>query len=102
FCLPSDLQAEVTTDAAAGNIYGSLTIKNISNKVCQINGDHFIQPTYTASNISVTQQGQSGNSTLLLSSGQTVYSRVHYPNGPQCNGTTVTGTIAFHYKISPT
>jgi len=102
FCLSSDLQAEVTTDAAAGNIYGSLTIKNISNTPCQIDGNNFIQPIFTATNITVTQQGQPGQALLTLVPGEMVYSRFHYPNGPQCNGTTRTGAISFQYPISPT
>lgn len=102
FCLPKDLQASISTEGAAGNIYGTVTIKNISPKPCTIHADSFISATISASNITISPQGQKGPSTIELSPRQVVYSQIHYPNGPQCSGSIKQVPVTFRYAISPT
>lgn len=99
-CKPADLQASVATEGAAGSIYGKLTIKNISTTNCLVIGNAFVQATSSASNISITSQGQAGPATILLTPNQSVYSQVRYQNGPQCSNGTQSSTITFSYKIS--
>ncbi|HSX39045.1 MAG TPA: DUF4232 domain-containing protein [Candidatus Saccharimonadales bacterium] len=101
YCGPTDLSAQIEIGHAAGNVYGNLTLQNISNKECKIIGNNFVDATYTVQNISVSQQGQASVSIYRLQPNQKVYSMVHYPNGPQCSGTKA-APISFSYKISPT
>lgn len=100
FCKPQDLDANLTTQGAAGNIFGTLTIKNTSTKNCQIISVNFILPSFDAKNITVKNQGQTGPETFTLSPNQIVYSQIHYPNGPQCSGQISQANISYSYKIS--
>lgn len=100
FCTTSDLSATGSEEGAAGNIYGTLTLKNTSTHRCQIVGNNFVIPTYTAGNISVSQQGDPGKNMIVLSPGQEINSKFHFPNGPQCQGSAIQSQITFSYKIS--
>ncbi len=100
YCLPVDLEAKISLDPGAGNVYGSLTIKNISKSTCRINGMDFILPTSSVKNITISKQGKSVASFFLLKPGETLYSQVHFPNGPQCSTETVATPVVFTYKIS--
>lgn len=101
YCDPKNLKAEIELSPAAGNIYGTFTIKNISQNPCQIVGNNFIKPETEAKNIAVIPQGTPGPALFTLSPGQTIYSQIHYPNGPQCQGPTDSKDISFSYHISP-
>lgn len=100
FCTLADIQTTITSDGAAGNIYGSLQIKNISPSICTIQGNQFIQATFSASNLRVVHKGNTGPATIALKPGQIVYSRIHYPNGPQCQGPTTQTPVTLTYAIS--
>ena len=102
FCSPQDIEGNLTLQGAAGNIYGDITLKNISNQKCTIEGDKFIAASFSATNVKILPQGQKGSSTIALRPGQIVYSQIHYPNGPQCSGSTVQTPINFSYEVSPT
>lgn len=104
YCSSSNLQAFLNLSPAAGNIYGTFTLKNISNQSCSISGGNFIEVSYPNSikNISVTHVGQTQSQPFTLSPNQTLYSQVHHPNGPQCQGPTQQVNVSFSYKISPT
>jgi len=101
FCKPTDLEATLTAEGAAGNIFGTLTIKNISGKNCEVLGNNYILPIFDAKNLVVKNQGEKGPETFTLSKNQTIYSQIHYPNGPQCSGATNEVNIIYAYKISP-
>lgn len=101
FCKPAALHATLITQGAAGNIYGTLAIKNTSAFACQIQGNQFIQAAYQVSNITVGHQGTPSAALLMIQPNQSVYSQIHYPNGPQCNGPTKDTSISFSYPISP-
>lgn len=101
FCLPKNLQSQVSFDAAAGNIYGTFTIKNISNSQCTILGNNKIQATTAPKNISFNYEGTTTNM-FTLQPNQTVYGQVHFPNGPQCSGDIINSPISFSYAISDT
>lgn len=99
-CAPTNIEPVITLDAGAGNIYGTLSLKNTSSKNCSISGNEFIIPQYEAKNITVSEQGAVGAKTISLAPQQTVYSQVHFPNGPQCSGRTEQGQITFTYPIT--
>lgn len=101
YCSSDDIDSRISLEPAAGNVYGTLTLKNISNKNCAINGNNFIQPTSSAKNIAIIKEGNPGQAYIMLKPNETVYSQVHYPNGPQCSGSTETKSITFAYQISP-
>lgn len=101
FCTPSDLDATLTSEGAAGNIFGTLSIKNISGKGCQITGNNYILPIFEVQNLVVKNQATKGPETFILSPNQIVYSQIHYPNGPQCSGEITQADITYSYKISP-
>ena len=100
YCTADDIDGGIMLEPAAGNIYGTLTLRNISGKSCSINGDNYIQPTSAAQNTTITHEGNHGPNYITLEPNQTVYSQVHYPNGPQCNGSTEAKNITFAYQIS--
>ena len=78
YCTPDQLQANLALEPAAGNIYGTFTLKNISRSTCQVSGNSFISATYTSSvkNIIVTHVGKPTQSTYTLSPNQTLYSQL--------------------------
>jgi hypothetical protein len=100
FCLPKDLEGTVNLEGAAGNIYGTVAIVNISQKKCEIMGNNFLTADYTAQNITVKNNGEVGPSTMTLLPGKTVYSQIHYPNGPQCSGMANQTKITLKYQIN--
>ena len=102
FCTSSDLESTIVLDAAAGNIFGTISIKNISQNNCKIEGDNFIKPTFTAKSITVSTQGSAGPQSIILTPNQTVYSQVHFPNGPQCQSGISQINISFSYQVSST
>ncbi|HVZ11695.1 MAG TPA: DUF4232 domain-containing protein [Patescibacteria group bacterium] len=101
FCNLEALQANITTEGAAGSIYGTLTIKNISKSDCDIQGNQFIIAQTPAQNVTTKQQLPAGSAIITLKQNQTVYSQIHYPNGPQCNGPIKQSPVTFSYNISP-
>ena len=105
YCSTKDLQTTISFDPGAGNMNGTVIIKNISGGQCSIIGDNSISAQYnkqTIKNISIKQNGTSDTKLFKLSPNQSVYAKVHYPNGPQCQGPTVLQNITFTYAISPT
>lgn len=105
FCTPDDLQASVVVGPAAGNIYGDMTLKNISRQSCRISGGEYINADYdtgTVKNIIVNHIGEVQPQQFTLVPGQSLYSRVHYPNGPQCHSIGLKSVrVTFTYRISP-
>jgi len=104
YCSPQDLQANLSLSPGAGNVYGTFTLKNISQANCQVLGNNFIAANYnttTVKNITIMHEGITQSAPFQLSPNQTIYSQVHYPNGPQCQGSTVATPVTFTYKISP-
>lgn len=104
-CTPQNVQASLELHPGAGNVYGTFTLKNISNRACQILGGKFIEAKYdtnSVKNIKITHLGQNQSQPFTLSPNQTLYSQVHYPNGPQCSTRTQPVNVTFTYKISPT
>jgi len=103
FCLPSNLSSTLSLSPGAGNVYGTFKITNTSSEPCQIEGNHFIQVNYdtnTIKNLTVTHQGTNTTDVYTLQPNQSIYSQVHYPNGPQCSGPTVQDPVSFTYTIS--
>ncbi len=104
YCKPQDLAASVTLGPAAGNIYGDFQITNSSNQMCQIVGTNYVLISYDQirnNNIKVVHQPQTMQSIFQLKPNDSVYAKIHYPNGPQCNGPTKSVNISFSYQISP-
>ncbi|CAN5228404.1 hypothetical protein BH09PAT2_BH09PAT2_06860 [soil metagenome] len=105
YCIPQNLQALLVLDPGAGNSYGTLTLKNISNDTCQIQGGEYISANYDSNiikNIKVSHTGQNQSTSFLLFPNQMIYSQVHYPNGPQCQSIGLNDVqITFSYQISP-
>lgn len=99
FCAPNDLQSQVSFEGAAGSMYGTFTIKNISQTPCSIIGNNKITVTTPAKNISLNYEGTATTS-FTLQPHQIIYGQVHYPNGPQCSGSIITSPISFSYRIS--
>lgn len=99
YCMPSDLSAAISAGGAAGSIYDTVTIRNVTNKNCEVVGTNFITPIFTAKNIKVVKNGEPGLEVITLLPGQKVYSLIRYPNGPQCNGQLAQVSISYRYNI---
>lgn len=105
YCTPTALQTQVNLSPGAGNIYGTFTLKNISQASCKILGGEFIAVHFdsTIKNIAITHIGQIQKDPFAVQPGQTIYSQIHYPNGPQCQSVGLTSVpVTFTYQISPT
>jgi hypothetical protein len=105
YCTLQDLQTSLALEPAAGNIFGTITIRNVSTNTCQIVGSNTLSLQYdtqTIKNISVTHKGDVASTLFSLTPNQTLYSKLHYPNGPQCSGPTHTAKVTFMYAVSPT
>jgi len=105
YCSPQDLVASYNSNAGAGNIYLEIMITNISNRECEVIGNNYIAAQYdtqTIKNISLHHMGTVEKDIFTLSPNQTLYSQIHYPNGPQCQGPTQAVQVVFTYAISST
>lgn len=101
YCLHDNLVTDITTEGAAGNIYGTLKLQNLSSTNCSIIASNFIEPEYTASNVTTQKQGNAGPKLLNLTPNETVYSQFHAPNGPQCSEDISPVDVSFKYNFAP-
>lgn len=102
FCTPTQLKTVMTPEAAAGNVYAKLSIKNTSATVCQIIGDNQLKVDYPVSvtNFRTDQKDTPQKKFFTLNPGQVIYSLIHYPNGPQCSSKATDVDTMVSYKIS--
>jgi hypothetical protein len=102
YCLAKDLKADVVQSGAAGSIYSTFTLKNISDKTCSVLGGNFMQISYDSklNNIKTTFIGSAQKRDFVLKPNDAIYSQTRYPNGPQCQEKTITTLVVFSYKIS--
>src|SRR5258708_1998281 len=80
YCTPQNLQALVDFNAGAGNIYGTFTLKNISNQTCTVLGGSFITVLYdadTTKNITISHVGKVQSAPFTLAPNQIIYSQTH-------------------------
>ncbi len=101
YCSLNELDAVAQQEAAAGTVYTTLTMENVSGRSCEITGNNFVKPVYSSTNITVRSEGKTGNEQLVLAPGRSVYSLVHYPNGPQCQSLVEQTEVSFMYQTSP-
>lgn len=104
FCLPTQLQAVIDPEVAAGNLYGQITIKNTSQTTCQIVGNNTLEVGYPLSvkNFQTATKGQATTPVFTLEPGQTIYSLLHFANGPQCSSMATQVNSMVSYDISTT
>lgn len=103
FCAPSDIEAKVELEGAAGSTYGALTLKNIGDKACYLVGDNFVDVRYdlrTIQNVTVMPQGKPQESLYQIEPQQVLYSQIRFPNGAQCNGETKTINAVYAYRMT--
>jgi hypothetical protein len=101
YCTSDQLKADARYEPAAGNIYGTLTITNTSNRDCNIVLGNSIHAEYDATNITTGFEDMTPNNHIyLLKAGSKVYSQVHYPNGPQCQSQISPKPIVFSYEAN--
>jgi hypothetical protein len=103
YCSPSELEGAVQLEGAAGNVYGKVTIKNISSRACDIVGSNYLDVRYdirNVRNIELAPTGIPGENTYHIEPNQILYSQIHYPNGPQCGGATKSINVLYAYRIS--
>lgn len=99
-CKPTDIKATISFEGAAGSTYGTASLTNTSQKPCNVQGNQYIKPQFSASNIEVSEQELVDLPILVLQPNQTIYSQVRYTNGAQCSGPTQAATVSFSYPIS--
>lgn len=102
YCMPSQLQASMESGAAAGNIYVTLTIKNTSKTSCQVIGNNPVKVDYPLSvtNFKTVVKRQPTTAVFTLAPNQTIYSLIHFPNGPQCSSRATDVDTGVSYAIS--
>lgn len=103
YCTPSQLKAEALPEGAAGNIYVTLTIKNISKEPCQIVGNNTLSVDYPSSvtNFQTVNKKPATTPMFTLEPNQKIYALIHYPNGPQCSSKATAVNTMVSYAISP-
>lgn len=97
-CQTNQINATITSQGAAGSIYGKLTMKNISDKSCHVTLGNTIKANFTAANISFKYQENPPATDFVLEPNATVYSQVRLPNGPQCQSGISPKEITFTYN----
>lgn len=102
FCTSSQLQATADPEAAAGNVYVTLTIQNTSQTACEVVGNNSLSVGYpnSVSNFQIAHKGQSTTPVFTLEPNQTIYSLVHFANGPQCSSEATDVDSMVSYDIS--
>jgi len=97
-CKPKQLDAVVSTpEGAAGSLYATLTITNISKTPCKITlGNNFTAKSPT--NVTLHNQTTASSEVTSLAPSEKVYSQVRIPNGPQCPSGTTEQAIVFYYQ----
>ena len=102
FCQSNQLSGDIAAQGAAGNIYATLKLTNTGKTSCEVTLSNSITALFSARNIITHYEQNPEEKNIMLSPGATVYSQVHYPNGPQCQSTIVQQPIAFFYKTPQT
>lgn len=103
-CAPADLSAQASFEGAAGTIYGTLSIKNISDKTCTIAGNAFPKLDYdqtSVKNLNVINLGIPSAKQFAIEPGSAVYAQIRFPNGPQCGSGINIVNATLSYAISP-
>jgi hypothetical protein len=103
-CKSDQLEAKLTSDGAAGNMYVTLTIKNTSQTPCNVIGNNQIQVMYpnSVTNLKTDLKKPPTKDIFTMSPNQTIYSLIHFPNGPQCSSEATEVNAGVSYKISET
>lgn len=104
YCTPNQLKAAIEPEVAAGNYYGQITITNTSQSSCQVIGNNTLEVNYPVSvtNFKTVSKGNTTASVFTLEPNQTIYSLIHFPNGPQCSSTATDVNAMISYAVSPT
>jgi hypothetical protein len=88
-CTPNQVQATISTQGAAGSIYGNLILTNTGKEACDLEIGNEVIATFDGKyivpeNIVIHDVQSVPSEDLMLAPGEKLYSQVHYPNGPQC------------------
>ena len=100
YCQKDQLETSMSTQGAAGNIYDELIITNKGKKACLIVLGNTITALFNAKNIITHYIEIVPNQNYTLAPSATVYSQVHYPNGPQCQNGIHIQPLTLYYKTA--
>jgi hypothetical protein len=105
-CTKTDVSATAAFDAAAGNVYGTFTIKNTSAHSCEVPLNNYLVLNYDKSvkNLEIKYPVAGAGAMAkqyVLKQGQSLKAQVHYPNGPQCQGPVKQTAITYTFMTSP-
>jgi len=101
-CLENQLAATVSTEGAAGNIYGTLVLTNTGKTPCTVVLGNTVTAAAEAKNVIIHDQENASLQTIILVPAEKVYSQVHYPNGPQCQSGISPSHLTLFYKTDKT
>lgn len=81
----------------------TLTLKNVSTISCQVTGNNIVKVDYPISvtNFKAVTKRQPTTPVFVLTPNQTIYSLIHFPNGPQCSSQATGVNTGVSYQISP-
>jgi hypothetical protein len=102
FCQANQLSAKLTSQGAAGSIYDALEMTNTSTTPCSVDLGNTVTAKFEAKNIVTNDQSTVHTENFILKPNATVYSQVHYPNGPQCQSGITPQPISIFYKSDQT
>ncbi|CAN5337193.1 hypothetical protein BH10PAT1_BH10PAT1_0700 [soil metagenome] len=98
YCTSDQLSANITSEGAAGSIYGTLTLTNNSATACNVALGNSVNAVFLANNISINYEATDAKEDFLLNPAAEVYSQVHFPNGPQCQSGITEQDVSFQYQ----
>lgn len=105
FCKPENLESTITLEGATGTTYGNLTLKNIGDKACDVDGRNYIDVRYdlrTVQNLNLNPQGNPETNVFHLEPKQILYSAIQYPNGAQCGVKSKAINVLYAYRVTNT
>ena len=102
-CVPTQLQATITFEGAAGSIYGTAKLTNTSKNPCVILLNQQLQLAYlpTIKNVTVNYTGKPTGISYTLEPKGNLYALVRLQNGPQCQSPIHQVQASLNYEVIP-
>ena len=101
-CQTDQLEANLSAQGAAGNIYATLILTNKGKTACIVVLGNTVLAQFNTNNMTTHYIEKVPSQNFSLAPGANVYSQIHYPNGPQCQNGIKEQSISFYYKNGQT
>ncbi|MEO6509286.1 MAG: hypothetical protein ABIO02_05000 [Patescibacteria group bacterium] len=103
-CTKKSLEATSSFEGAAGTVYGTFTIKNISDQECAFPQSNYLAANFDKTlikNLNPVHTGHPEFQVYILKPQEALSTTITYPNGPQCGGAVKQIPVTFSFNLSP-